>query len=104
MKITILYFDGCPNHPPVAELARRIVAEHGLNAEVKEVEVAPDDVVQLRFLGSPTVQVDGVDIEPAARERADFAMSCRVYPTSDGLPSEGDLRSAIGIHTQPCEG
>lgn len=97
MKISILYFDGCPNHPPVVEMARRLVADYGLNAEVEEVEVASDDVVRLRFLGSPTVQVDGVDIEPAARERNDFAMSCRVYNTPDGLPSEESLLAALGV-------
>ncbi len=71
-KVTILSFEGCPSHPPVVEMARRVVAEHGLDTSVEEVEVTPDDVVQRRFLGSPTVQVDGVDIEPAARERTAF--------------------------------
>jgi len=97
MKISILYFDGCPNHPPVAEMARRVAAEYGLDAAIEEVEVGPDDVVRLRFLGSPTVQVDGVDIGPAARERNDFAMSCRVYNTPEGLPSEESLLAALGV-------
>lgn len=97
MKISILYFDGCPNHPPVVEMARRVAAEHGLDAAIEEVEVGPDDVVRLRFLGSPTVQVDGVDIEPAAHGRTDFAMSCRVYDTLDGVPSEETLLAALGI-------
>lgn len=99
MKISILYFDGCPNHPPVVEMARRLVAEHSLNADIEEVEVAPDDVVRLRFLGSPTVQVDGNDIDPVARERTDYAMSCRVYDTPDGLPSEATFLAALGIST-----
>jgi copper chaperone CopZ len=97
VKIRILYFEGCPNHPPVAAMVRRVVAGHGLNASVEEVEVAPDDAVRLRFLGSPTVQVDGVDIDPAARARTDFAMSCRVYHTHDGLPSQEMLLAALGI-------
>jgi copper chaperone CopZ len=96
VKVSILYFEGCPNHPPVREMARRIVAEHGLEAEVEEVEVSADDVRRYRFLGSPTVQVDGIDIEPGARGRKDFAMSCRVYDTPDSLPSEKMLLSALG--------
>lgn len=98
-RIRILYFDGCPNHPPVVAMAQRIVAQHGLNADIEEVEVAPDDVVRHRFLGSPTVQVDGVDIEPAARfrGRTDFAMSCRVYSTPDGLPSDEMLLRALRL-------
>ncbi|MBT8207712.1 MAG: cation transporter [Acidimicrobiia bacterium] len=97
MKISILYFEGCPNHPPVVEMARRVVGEHGLSAGIEEVEVSANDVVHHRFLGSPTVQVDGVDIEPAARERKDFAMSCRVYGTVNGLPPEELLLNALGV-------
>lgn len=97
MKIRILYFEGCPNHPPIVAMADRLVAEHQLSTQVEEIEVGPDDVVALRFLGSPTVQVDGVDIEPAARHRTDFAMSCRVYDTPDGRPSEPMLREALGL-------
>ncbi|MCL4743719.1 MAG: cation transporter [Phycisphaerales bacterium] len=99
MKIRILYFAGCPNHPPVVAMAQRLVAEHRLSAQVEEVEVGPDEVEEYRFLGSPTVQVDGVDIEPAARDRIDFAMSCRVYDTPDGCPSESMLRAALGLGT-----
>ena len=44
--IRILYFQGCPNHPPVVEMARQIIQEHDLDASVEEVEVTtPDDVV-----------------------------------------------------------
>jgi len=96
VKISILYFEGCPNYPPVVEMARQAVAMHGLDAEIEEVEVAPDDVARHRFLGSPTVQVDGVDIDPAARDRTDFAMSCRVYGTRDGLPPREMLLGALG--------
>lgn len=97
MEVRVLYFSGCPNHPPVVAMAQRLVAEHALIAQVEEIEVGPDEVEEYRFLGSPTVQVDGVDIEPAARDRTDFAMSCRVYGTPDGLPSESMLREALGL-------
>jgi|GEM_PF-124361 len=97
-RISVLYFAGCPNHPPVVERIQRVVAEHALDAVVEEVELNdPADAERLRFLGSPTVQVDGVDIEPAARTRTDYAMSCRVYNTPDGLPPEPMLLDALGI-------
>jgi len=97
MQVSILYFEGCPNHPPVVGMVRRLLLEHHLEARIMEVEVAPGDEARLRFLGSPTVQVDGVDIEPAARERTDYAMSCRVYGSPDGLPSEAVLLAALGV-------
>lgn len=98
MRISILYFQGCPNHPPTAKMVRQAVAESGLDARVEEVELTTlDDAQRLRFLGSPTVQVDGVDIEPAARSRTDFAMACRLYDTPDGLPSRTTLLVALGV-------
>lgn len=38
-----------------------------------------------RFLGSPTLRVDGRDIEPGADERTDFGFKCRVYRGAAGL-------------------
>ncbi len=97
-KVSILYFRGCPNHRPTVDMVRAVVAEFDLDAEVEEVDLTnPDDAGRLRFLGSPTVQVDGVDIEAAARSRTDYAMSCRLYKTPDGIPSRGMLLTALGV-------
>lgn len=103
-KVSVLFFQGCPNHRPTVEMARVVVGELGLDAEVEEIEVTtPDDVERLRFLGSPTVQVDGVDIESAARSRTDYAMSCRLYGTPDGLPSREMLLAALdAAHDDPA--
>lgn len=104
MKVEVLYFEGCPNHAPTLQLVRQVVGELGLDAEVEEAEVkTPEDVAERRFLGSPTVLVDGVDIEPRARERTDFAFACRTYdgrgvPPRElivkGLQSSGPVASA----------
>ncbi|MCC7316624.1 MAG: cation transporter [Planctomycetes bacterium] len=96
-KVSVLYFDGCPNHQPTADLVRALIKDFDLDADVEEVELAsPEDVERLHFLGSPTVQVNGLDIEPAARSRTDYAMSCRLYKTPDGLPSRDMLVLALG--------
>jgi hypothetical protein len=53
---------------------------------------------RLRFLGSPTVRVDGRDVEPGADLREDFGLKCRLYRTEDGLtgtPAEEWLLAAI---------
>ena len=74
----MLYFEGCPNHEPTVALVREVVAGLDLSAEVEEIEVnTQTDAERLRFLGSPTVQVNGVDMEPRARERTNYALSCR---------------------------
>jgi hypothetical protein len=45
---------------------------------------APTQAEEERFLGSPSVRVEGVDIEPGAGERTDFGLKCRLYRTSEG--------------------
>ena len=71
MKIEILYFDGCPNHKPAVERVRQVLAEEGLSAEVLEVNVSEPSIAQkVGFLGSPSIRVNGLDVEPEARRGA----------------------------------
>ena len=95
MRIQVLYFDGCQNHRPTVGLVREAVTALGLDAEVEEVQVRDDgDARRLRFLGSPTIHLDGVDIEPQARTRTDYAFSCRMYGHS-GVPPRALLEAAM---------
>ena len=98
-RVEILYFDGCPNHEPALALVEQVAAELGLQAEIELVEVADaGTATRLRFLGSPSVRVDGRDVEPGADERSDFVLSCRVYRSERGLvgqPEADWLRSAL---------
>ncbi len=93
--IEILYFDGCPNREPTLDLAREVLGELGLKAEIREVRVETAEAAEReRFLGSPSVRVNGRDIEPDARERGDFALSCRVY-AGGGVPPRELLVAAL---------
>ncbi len=95
----ILYFEGCPNHHPALALVERLSRELGIEPELRLVNV-PDQVAaqRMRFLGSPTIRVGGVDVDPRAEERADYALSCRVFRTTDGIvgqPDEQWVREAL---------
>jgi len=98
-RAEVLAFAGCPNAQPTIELVERVILELGGNAELELVEVRDaDEVEALRFLGSPSVRVDGRDVEPGADERTDFAFSCRVYRTESGYsgqPSKDWIRAAL---------
>jgi hypothetical protein len=98
-RVEILYFEGCPNHEPARALVGRLARELRVEAEIELLEVAdPDAAVKLRFLGSPTVRVDGVDVEAGAAARRDFAFSCRVYCSearAAELPAESWVREAL---------
>jgi hypothetical protein len=98
-RVEILYFDGCPSHEAARELVERVAAELDIEPETDLVEVCdPESAVRLRFLGSPTVRVDGRDVEPGAEKRGDFILACRVYRTERGLsgqPDPGWVREAL---------
>ncbi|MGH3007425.1 MAG: DF family (seleno)protein [Gaiellaceae bacterium] len=99
-RVEILYFEGCPNHDRTRALVERVAAELGVEPEVELIEVRDTSAAQqLCFLGSPTVRVNGRDVEPGGNERRDFAFSCRVYRRERGFagqPDEAWIRAALG--------
>jgi mercuric ion transport protein len=99
MKIEILYFDDCPNHGPTVERVRDAIRQEGLAAEVVGVNVRDEATARsLGFLGSPTVRIDGLDIEPSARSSKDFGLMCRTYSGGDkqvGVPPLDLIRAAL---------
>ena len=100
MKVEILYFKGCPNREPLAELLRRALCFDGMDMPVCEVEVTDSEMAQkLGFLGSPSIRIDDLDIEPEARELQTFGLGCRTYTDAEGrrsgLPSIVMIRQAL---------
>jgi hypothetical protein len=86
VKIELLYFDGCPNHETLLPRLRELLEQAHVATEVELVSV-PDDAAaeRERFLGSPTLRVDGRDVEQGAELRTDFGLKCRLYRTEAGL-------------------
>lgn len=86
MTIELLYFDGCPNHDALAPHLRELLVEAGIDAtiELRSVETV-EDAERERFLGSPTIRVDGRDVDPGAAAREDYGLKCRLYATDQGL-------------------
>jgi hypothetical protein len=84
--VELLYFDGCPHYETLPRRLRELM--HGVGAgDWLQLRRIPDETAARheRFLGSPTVRVDGHDVEPGANERSDFGLICRLYSTADGL-------------------
>ena len=98
MRVEVLYFGGCPTYETATKTLRVILAEEGVETEIKLVAINSDEEAQrLRFSGSPTVRVDGRDLFPVP-EREDWRLGCRVYATPEGLngsPSAEMLREAL---------
>lgn len=101
MKIEFLYWEDCPSHPQAWKLLQEVLAEQGIDEPVEQIEVLTDeDAERLEFPGSPTIRVDGVDIDPDGAVHMGTALTCRLYRLEDGrpspVPSKGMLRRALG--------
>jgi hypothetical protein len=91
--VEVLYFDGCPNHHPAIALVERISRELGISPELRLVNVPDQQAAQqLRFVGSPTIRVAGVDVDPQTAERDNYALSCRIFRTEAGVSGQPDER------------
>ena len=79
-------------------MSREVLTELGIAGEVREVQVDPTWATVIRFLGSPTVHVNGVDIERSARMSSDYGVMFRTYRDGDQMqsaPSKQMIRQAI---------
>lgn len=99
-RIEYLYIDDCPSHPEALELLRDVLAERGVDAPIDVREVHSDDeAVALAFPGSPTIRIDGHDVDPTGAE-ARPSLSCRIYRLTDGrvapLPTREQIETALG--------
>lgn len=93
MKIEVLFVPGCPNVAPAVERIRTVLASEALTVKVESVPVATiEDAKALTFSGSPTVRINGDDVEPVL---ANVGLACRLYNNRTGVPSEEVLRLAI---------
>jgi hypothetical protein len=98
MVIRVMTFEGCPNCSEAVRLVEEVVKEMRLPADIETNEVSDEDEARRTgFLGSPSIHVDGRDIEVGRRgETGVFA--CRVYNSANGMtgvPPKGLLVAAI---------
>jgi hypothetical protein len=99
MRIEVLSFDGCPNRDIALERLRAALAAERMTAELTEILVTdPVAAKSLRFLGSPTIRVNGIDVEVSARALDQFGFVCRTYRNefgAEGAPSIETIRAAL---------
>lgn len=103
LKIEFLFTPGCPAAWPALRLLRRVLAEEQCEARViVRAIVIHEAAIRVRFHGSPTIRVDGVDIEGPSIEREGYALRCRTYHPhggQPGVPHPDTIRRAL--HTHP---
>lgn len=100
MKIEVLYVSNCPNHAVVIERLHEVLSAESFRKHVIEVLVRDAEMAQsLRFPGSPTIRIDGQDVEPQSGSA--FGLMCRLYSDGGGAPSQQKLRIAIEKAQRP---
>src|SRR5437773_866202 len=98
-RVELLWWADCPSWERARELVREEMSAAGLDPDALEVrEVATGAAAEDEgFVGSPTIRIDGRDVQDPAGEPA--GLTCRVYRTRDGrvspLPDAADIREAL---------
>ncbi len=98
MKVRFLYFGGCPNAEPTLILLKETLAAEAPDTDLERLEIKSDEEAgRYGFLGSPTIQIDGLDIEKERRKDSPY-YGCRIYRTaqgSSGIPPKAMIIEAI---------
>jgi hypothetical protein len=103
MKIEVLYVPDCPNFQPAVESICKVLAAGALSAHIEKVAVnSAAEAEALHFSGSPTILIDGIDVEEPQPNATGLA--CRIYATGGGVPSEETLRLAFSRANKESEG
>lgn len=104
MKIEILYVPGCPNYQAASDAVKNLLATESLRAEIREVAVHTEAAAAaLRFPGSPTIRINGDDVEPESA--GSIGLACRLYQNRRGVPAETAIWRAMAraAEKQKCE-
>ena len=99
MKTELFYFDDCPSYKQAAANLKEALRLEGLPETVEMVEVASEeDAPRKRFIGSPSIRINGVDLEGPEAESNGYGYGCRVYSNDGsfaGWPSVERIRSVL---------
>jgi len=103
ITVDILYNEACEHYPKTIQYVKNILAEEGIDAVVNEINVATEEQAkQFNFVGSPTIRINGEDIESEAEQRQGHVRdTCRVYNYKGQMyvtPQKEFIRAALKKH------
>jgi hypothetical protein len=98
-RVQLLWFQDCPNHERARAMLRELVEELAPGARIEDVDATDPSVAErYRFPGSPTIRIDGRDVDPSFVDPGDYTPRCRLYRTPEGLrglPDRAWVESAL---------
>src|SRR5512146_394632 len=93
MQIEVLVFEGCPHADPAIALVTEVAARLVPGTPINRLDVdTPEKAAEFAFLGSPSVRVNGEDIEKRSTRQG--MLCCRTYD-GRGMPPEWMVEAAI---------
>ncbi len=100
MRISVLYFEGCPSYEALMPRLYELLEESGFDKEGVRLHSvnSEDEACEQRFLGSPSVRINGTDVDSTAADRVDFGIKCRICRLrgeKTHTPPEEWIRSAL---------
>jgi hypothetical protein len=107
-EIELFWWEGCPSTERALADLRSVLREAGFDPDIVRVREIRTDVDARRagFVGSPTIMIDGVDVQPTEPAEP-LGLTCRVYRRRDGrlspTPDPEDLREALRRATDHTE-
>lgn len=109
-RVVLLWFRDCPNHHVARIMLRELLSELAPGAMINDVDATEAAIAERhRFPGSPTIRVDGRDVDPSFRDPGDYTPRCRLYWTAEGLRGvperawvEAALRASIERRHRPA--
>jgi len=94
VRAEVLVFDGCPHAEAAIQLAHAVAERLGPGITVERVDVnSPEKAAELGFLGSPSIRVNGLDVEGAVTSTG--VLACRMYEGGSGVPPEWLIDAAV---------
>jgi hypothetical protein len=98
VKIEVLYVPDCPHHPSAVKQLREVLSAEGVQTEINEVAVKDaQDAKKYAFRGSPTIRINGRDIEGGLHSPTFIELACRMYPGAKeaGVPPLEMMQRAV---------
>ncbi len=93
-RVEVLYFSNCPHADEALRSTREVVERLLPGGEVEPVLVETEEDAKTKgFLGSPSVRIDGIDVEGRVTDAPGLA--CRVYEGGQGTPPEWMIEAAL---------
>jgi len=99
MTVELLYLEGCPHHSATVDLVHSVMKAEGIPGVVEQIRIGnPEEANAHAFPGSPTVRVNGQDIEKLTSHKHPAGFACRTYVMEgkpQGVPPRSWLEEAI---------